>query len=573
MTVVRYVTLLALASTVKAQIGACCDLAAGACVIVADPGLCAGVFVGAGTSCTPDLCPTLCGPSSGCDDFDACTTNSCAPGTCNIGGSSCTLDTQCVPGALCVRFCSNTPIDCDDQDDCTTDTCDPQSGCVHTQIPNCPAVTGACCITGGACILSTSQTCLGIYQRDGTTCGAGDVCPSGACCQTATGTCFDNFSPVNCAAPLTGGVYQGNGVVCTSGLCPSPECTTDVDCDDGVFCNGTEVCDTNGNCQAGTAVDCDDSVACTDDVCAEPAANCINNCRLNCFTECQETGGSEEFCEAFCTDGRCITQCICSSTPNDANCEDDDVCTTDSCNPQNGCLNTPIPGCGCESCALSHGYWKNHQEDFFDAVPQTYDNWICFSEEPLINTIVLMSTPPKGGNAWIRLAYQYYSALADSLSFLTNFCCGVETVCPPDEYFGSAEVLQCFLDARNILKSAFPVPSGDELPECNLSPTLPATTNLTRLNECQQLLDEFVNGVQCTDETLASRRIAAAGTEDPNNRLAPEGSANAEEEGRGGLSTASSAGIAVGVVVAVIAAIALIAMKVGLFKKNQILGE
>src|SRR5262245_27768274 len=35
-------------------------------------------------------------------------------------------------------------------------------------------------------------------------------------------------------------------------------CTSNADCDDGVFCNGLEQCDPSGLCQAGTAPTCND---------------------------------------------------------------------------------------------------------------------------------------------------------------------------------------------------------------------------------------------------------------------------------------------------------------------------
>ena len=45
-------------------------------------------------------------------------------------------------------------------------------------------------------------------------------------------------------------------------------CSSDADCDDGLFCNGAETCDTGtGECLPGTPVDCDDGVGCTVDAC------------------------------------------------------------------------------------------------------------------------------------------------------------------------------------------------------------------------------------------------------------------------------------------------------------------
>jgi hypothetical protein len=54
------------------------------------------------------------------------------------------------------------------------------------------------------------------------------------------------------------------------------ECTLNADCDDSVFCNGLESCDTDGLCQAGTPVDCDDGVDCTVDTCDADTDGCIN---------------------------------------------------------------------------------------------------------------------------------------------------------------------------------------------------------------------------------------------------------------------------------------------------------
>lgn len=50
-------------------------------------------------------------------------------------------------------------------------------------------------------------------------------------------------------------------------------CDTASDCDDGLYCNGTEAC-TGGVCAPGTATDCDDGIACTEDVCVEARRAC-----------------------------------------------------------------------------------------------------------------------------------------------------------------------------------------------------------------------------------------------------------------------------------------------------------
>jgi hypothetical protein len=53
-------------------------------------------------------------------------------------------------------------------------------------------------------------------------------------------------------------------------------CDGDADCDDGLFCNGAETCDTStGACVPGTAPDCDDGNVCTDDSC-DPPTGCVH---------------------------------------------------------------------------------------------------------------------------------------------------------------------------------------------------------------------------------------------------------------------------------------------------------
>jgi len=52
-------------------------------------------------------------------------------------------------------------------------------------------------------------------------------------------------------------------------------CTTDAQCSDGQFCNGAETCViATGVCQAGTAPNCADAIACTTDTCNEATDSC-----------------------------------------------------------------------------------------------------------------------------------------------------------------------------------------------------------------------------------------------------------------------------------------------------------
>ncbi|MBX7194525.1 MAG: hypothetical protein K1X94_20885 [Sandaracinaceae bacterium] len=71
------------------------------------------------------------------------------------------------------------------------------------------------------------------------------------------------------------------------------ECTRDGECDDGLFCNGTETCEL-GRC-ASAPVDCDDGIACTVDSCSEDARLCVHD-----VPDVDEDG----YLDALCLDAR-----------------------------------------------------------------------------------------------------------------------------------------------------------------------------------------------------------------------------------------------------------------------------
>jgi hypothetical protein len=101
-------------------------------------------------------------------------------------------------------------------------------------------------------------------------------------------------------------------------------CTDNADCDDGLFCNGTETCDSVGGCQAGTTVDCDDGIDCTVDSCNETTDSCDNVPNDGFCDDGLFCNGSET-----CVDGTCQDEadpCL----PSDVCLEDSDTCCTPS---------------------------------------------------------------------------------------------------------------------------------------------------------------------------------------------------------------------------------------------------
>ena len=131
------------------------------------------------------------------------------------------------------------------------------------------------------------------------------------------------------------------------------DCQSDSECDDGLFCNGEELC-VGHSCQAGTPVVCDDGVSCTVDtcdeltrVCAAPPNDglCTDSSVCNGVETCG-AGGCQAGVPLDCNDGNACTNdgCDpvtgCSSAP--VTCNDGNACTNDSCDPATGCTTAPV---------------------------------------------------------------------------------------------------------------------------------------------------------------------------------------------------------------------------------------
>lgn len=200
---------------------------------------------------------------------------------------------------------------------------------------------------------------------DGIFCNGTEVCDQGKCLPGVIPSCDD-------------------GVSCTEDFCDQKEDTckhnkSDIACSDGKFCNGVEVCDpANGDpktgCAVGIPVQCDDGVACTVDTCDDATGACIKTpndalCDNGIFCDgqevCTETGCSQGVIPS-CDDGVTCTvdSCdeatqSCQHTPNDLACDNGLTCDgKESCNPMVGDATTgcavgmPIP-CGDDGIACT----------------------------------------------------------------------------------------------------------------------------------------------------------------------------------------------------------------------------
>ncbi len=111
--------------------------------------------------------------------------------------------------------------------------------------------------------------------------------------------------------------FCNDGNPCTDDFCLNGECAHEpLECYDTDVCDGTSWCDsslTYGYCQAGTPLNCNDNSLCTIDSC-DPLAGCKNEPR-----SCDDNN--------VCTDDSCNPATGCVHTNNSAPCDDHNACT------------------------------------------------------------------------------------------------------------------------------------------------------------------------------------------------------------------------------------------------------
>ena len=117
--------------------------------------------------------------------------------------------------------------------------------------------------------------------------------------------------------------------ICTDDSCDSESGCSFVpnaaQCDDGNACTVNDGC-AKGWCTGGGQLDCDDDNLCTNDAC-DLVDGCIH---FDNVLACEDGNA--------CTAGDMCAASICvGGAPLD--CDDDNVCTDDSCNPAIGCVN------------------------------------------------------------------------------------------------------------------------------------------------------------------------------------------------------------------------------------------
>jgi hypothetical protein len=191
-------------------------------------------------------------------------------------------------------------------------------------------------------------------------CSADPECDDGLFCNGAEacvlGVCVAGSSPCDDGVNCTTDACDEGTDACLSvpepSLCP----------DDGVACNGTEVCDAVLGCTSVNAPDCDDGIACTQDLCDAQTGACAhvpndNDCSDGTFCNgletCDEQLGCQPGLPPVCNDGVACTVDVCDPlsdacayVPSAALCDDGLFCNgAETCSAQLGCQPGVAPDC------------------------------------------------------------------------------------------------------------------------------------------------------------------------------------------------------------------------------------
>ena len=304
--------------------------------------------------CDPDQSPTSW--VAGADgvacagDGDPCTDDVCQLGVCEHphNAASCNDGNACTTGDACAAgTCAGKVYVCDDGLPCTTDACDGAGGCVVELQPGFCRIEGACYLSG---LESPTNPCLACepdsnpaawtQRPDGTGCSDGSACTAADGC--AGGVC--KGAPIDC----------DDGNVCTEDSCAQGTgCSytpNTIPCNDGAFCTVNDTC-TGGGC-GGAPRDCSgDTTQCTVGTCNDVDDACVPVAVTN-GTQCDDGAvctGSDA-----CGSGICKGVLLADCCTQSSDCDDDNPCTQDSCDPGSGqCSNTPGPLNG-TSCQDGH---------------------------------------------------------------------------------------------------------------------------------------------------------------------------------------------------------------------------
>ena len=325
-------------------------------------------------SCNAGLCEHVNLSDSDCDDPDPCTSSEgyCEDGVCKAASLPLNVIADfetcwCAEDADCLIFdtdpCDDSTMVCDpelDDEDhphcyfkeiviptcddgisCTADSCSSETGCIN--VPD-----DAPCNGDNPCIKGTCSSIDGCQYEplsvggcnDDNMCTVGDSCLNGSCAPGEALDCDDSIACTDDAClPESGCTHEAVDTICDdSNPCTDDACdplegcqhsNSNLPCDDDQACTELDTC--SGAICAGTPIACDDGNECTVDACDPDSGQCGATPVANELA--QECDHSSDQCTediGHCVDGSCAGTAI--------DCEDTNICTDVSCDPESGCI-------------------------------------------------------------------------------------------------------------------------------------------------------------------------------------------------------------------------------------------
>lgn len=304
-------------------------------------------------------------PGEECDDGNQQDDDECLPGCTWACGDGVVNAVELCDTGIAAGQPGACPTGCDDSNACTTDTLVGSTclaECVHGDISTCADDDGCC---PSACNETSDNDCSA--QCDNGVIEPGETCDPISSCPT---TCDDQNT---CTADSMAGDPSTCDAVCTNtsiaactggdGCCPAGcDNTTDTDC--SANCGNSvleagETCDPPGTCPTS----CDDNDFCTTDTMTGSAANCNVDCSNPVISSCN---GGDGCCPGNCNqtnDSDCSASCGNSVVEVGEDCDDGNSDPTD----------------GCDNCVFVTGptVYRLTDLDLRDPHVHIYALWAC----------------------------------------------------------------------------------------------------------------------------------------------------------------------------------------------------
>ncbi len=270
-----------------------------------------------------------------CDDQNPCTVDSCAgDGGCKNAAKTegeCSDDDPCTVADHCDQgICVGELVDCDDGNSCTDDWCKVGGGCAHEDNSVACDDGDVCTVadqcSGGICA-GTEVNCECLEDADCQALEDGNLCNGTLACDT---TKLPHLCKVKAGTEVTCPAPAGVDAICLKAVCdPATGACAFAPDHEAMLCDDEDLCTVNDKCVAGTCTpgvqaNCNDGNPCTDDAC-DSEDGCVHTANA-------ATCSDGDACTVgdVCADGQCVPG-------GPMSCDDLNPCTTDWCDPAEGC--------------------------------------------------------------------------------------------------------------------------------------------------------------------------------------------------------------------------------------------